>query len=85
VKLSRRDRETIDVEAIRRLHNDDTDGLIRVSELNEDRLYHWLVMDSPTVVRGDLDKSIQYAKALRKVVRSERPDYLSPPETGLLS
>jgi hypothetical protein len=73
----------INVEAIRRLNNHDTDALIRVLELNEDRLYAWLVMDSITVIWEDLDGAIQYVKALREAVRSERPDYVSPYE-GLL-
>ena len=68
----------IDVEAIRRLNNFDTDALIAVLELMEDHLYHWLVLGSVTEVRDDLDRSIEYVKALRQTVRSERPDYVSP-------
>ncbi|AFM26087.1 hypothetical protein [Desulfomonile tiedjei] len=73
----------IDMEMIRRLNNYDTDELIRVLELNEDRLYHWLVLDSITVVRDDLGSSIDYVTALREMIKSERPDYVSPYE-GLL-
>ena len=73
----------IDMEAIRRLNNHDTDALIAVLELNEDRLYHWLVLDSVTVVRDNLWRSIEYVKALRERVRSERPDYVSPYEAVL--
>lgn len=75
----------IDMEAIRRLNNHDTDALIAVLELNEDRLYHWLVLDSVTVVRDNLWRSIEYVKALRERVRSERPDYVSPYEGVLPS
>jgi hypothetical protein len=70
----------IDMEVIRRLNTYDTDALIVVLELNEDRLYHWLVMDSPTVVREDLSGSISFVKALRKLIKAERPDYVSPYE-----
>jgi hypothetical protein len=69
----------IGVKAIRRLNNYDTDALIAALELNEDRLYHRMVLGSVTVVREDLGKSIEYVKALREVVRSERPGYVSPP------
>ena len=40
----------IDMESIRRLNDDDVDSLVRVLELNEDRLYAWLVTGSVTVV-----------------------------------
>ena len=74
----------IDVEMIRRLNNYDTDALIRVLELNEDRLYAWLVLGSITVVREDLGKSIEYVKALREVIKeAQRPDYVSPYEAVL--
>ena len=73
----------IDVEAIRRLNNCDTHSIIRVLEINEDRLYHWLVLGSITVVLDDVDRSIQYANTLRKMVRSKRPDYVGPYEAVL--
>jgi len=57
-----------------------TRTLIRVLELNEGRLYAWPFLGYPTVVRDDLDRSIEYLKALRKVVRFEWPDYVSPYE-----
>ncbi len=43
-------------------------------ELNEDRLYHWLILDSDTVVRDDLESSINRVKALREMIKSERPE-----------
>jgi hypothetical protein len=46
-----------DLEVIRRLNNYDTDSFVRVLELNEDQLYAWLVLGSPTVVRETLDES----------------------------
>jgi hypothetical protein len=67
----------INMETILRLNNYDVDNLIGVLELNEERLYAWLVLDSPTVVREDLDGAIEYVKALREVIRTERPDYVS--------
>jgi hypothetical protein len=73
----------IDMEAIRRLNNCNADALIAVLALNEDRLYHWMVEGSVTVVRDDLDKSIEYVKALREMVRSERSDYVSSYEAAL--
>lgn len=73
----------IDVQAIRRLNNYDTDAMIRVLELNEDRLYAWLVQGTVTVVREDLDGSIEYVKPLLKTVRPERSDYVSPYEAEL--
>lgn len=73
----------IDVESVRRVNIYDTDSIIRVLEVNEDRLYHWMVLDSVTVVRDDLDRSIEYLKAFRERVRSERPDYVSPYEAVL--
>jgi hypothetical protein len=73
----------IDMEMIRRLNNQDTDALIRVLELNEDRLYNWLILDSPTVVREDLDGAIEYVRALREVIRDEKPDFISPYENLL--
>ena len=83
MKSSRRNSTMIDMEVIRRLNSYDTDALIAVLELNEDRIYQWLVLGSPTVVREDLDKSVEYLKALRETVRSELPDYVSPYETML--
>ncbi len=73
----------IDMKKILRQSNYDVDNLIGVLEINEDRLYAWLVLDSPTVVRDDLDGSIEYVKALRQAIKTERPDYLSPYETEL--
>jgi hypothetical protein len=73
----------IDMETIRRLNNYDADSLIAVLELNEDRLYAWLVLGSVTVVRDDLDASINYVKALREIIKAERPDYVSPYESVL--
>ena len=73
----------IHVEANRRLNDYDTDSLVRVPELHEGPLYHWLVLGFLTVVRDDLDRSIEYVKALREMVRSERPDYVSPYEAAL--
>jgi succinate dehydrogenase flavin-adding protein (antitoxin of CptAB toxin-antitoxin module) len=73
----------IDMERIRRLNNYDTDSLIAVLELNEDRLYAWLVMGSVTVVRDDLESSVNYVKALRDMIKAERPDYVSPYESLL--
>jgi hypothetical protein len=49
----------IDMESIHRLINYDTDYMIRVLELNEDRIYAWVVLDSPTVVRENLDGSVR--------------------------
>ena len=68
----------IDVEAIRRLNSDDVDSRLRILELNEDRLYSWLVEGSIAVVREDLGNSIEYVMALRKMIKAERPDYISP-------
>ena len=73
----------IDMEVIRRLNDYDVVALIRVLELNEDRLYHWLVLGSPTVVRDDLDGAVEYVRALRAVIKAERPDYVSPYEALL--
>jgi hypothetical protein len=73
----------VNMETIRRLNNYDTDAMIRVLELNEDRLYAWLVLGSVTVVRDDLDASINYVKALREIIKAERPDYVSPYESVL--
>lgn len=73
----------IDMETIRRLNNYDADELIEVLELNEDRLYAWLVLGSVTVVRDDLDGAIEYVKALREIIEAERPDYVSPYESVL--
>lgn len=73
----------IDMEVIRRLNNYDTDAMIRVLELNEDRLYHWFILDSPTVVREDLDGAVEHVKAPREMIKAERPDYMSPYETVL--
>lgn len=56
------------------MNNYDTDSLVRVQELNEDRLCPWLVMGSVTSVRDDLDGAVEYVKALRKVIRAERPN-----------
>ena len=44
-------------------------SLVRVLELNEDRLYAWLVEGSVTVVREDLGRSIEYVKALREMIK----------------
>jgi hypothetical protein len=71
------------MESVRRLNNYDTDALIRVLELNEDRLCAWLVMDSATVVWEDLGRSIEYVKALRQMIKAERPDYVSAYEAVL--
>jgi hypothetical protein len=73
----------INIETIRKLNNYDVDKLIGVLELNEDRLYAWLVEGSPTVVRDNLDESLEYVKQLREVIKRERPDYVSPYEAGL--
>lgn len=73
----------VKMETIRRLNNYDADSLIAVLELNEDRLYAWLVLGSVTVVRDDLDASIDYVKALREAIKAERPDYVSPYEALL--
>jgi hypothetical protein len=78
MKSSGRSSTKIDMEVIRRLNTDDTDAMIRLLELNEDRLCQWMVLDSATVVREDLDGSIEYVKALRKMIKAERPDYVSP-------
>lgn len=53
------------------------DSLVRVLEFNEDRLYALLIEGSVTVVREDLGRSIQYVKALREMIRAERPEYVS--------
>jgi transposase InsO family protein len=58
------------METIRRLNNYDTDAMIRVLELNEDRLYHWLVLGSATVVREDLDGAIEYVRALPEAIKA---------------
>jgi hypothetical protein len=42
-------------------------------------------LGSSTVLREKLDESIEYVKALREVLRSERPDYVSPYEAVLPS
>ncbi len=73
----------VNMETIRRLNNYDTDVLIAVLELNEAPLYAWLVLGSVTVVRDDLDSSINYVNALRELIRAERPDYVSPYESVL--
>jgi len=67
----------INVETVRRLNNDDVNSLVRVLELNEDRLYAWLVESSITVVREDLGRSIEYVKVLREAIKAERHDYVS--------
>jgi hypothetical protein len=58
MKSSRGNSTMIDVEMIRRLNSYDRDALTAVLELNEDRLYAWLVVGSVTVVRDDLESSI---------------------------
>jgi hypothetical protein len=73
----------INMETIRRLNNYHADKLIEVLELNEDRLCAWLVLGSVTVVRDDLESSINYVRALREIIKAERPDYVSPYETML--
>jgi hypothetical protein len=73
----------IDIGYIRRLNNYDTDAMIRLLELNEDRLYHWLVLGSLSVVREDLDRSIEFVQALRDLIRKENPDFISPHEALL--
>jgi hypothetical protein len=73
----------IDREVIRQLNNYDVDKLIGVLEINEDRLCHWLVLDSSTVVKDDLEESIEYVRALRQAIKWERPDYVSPYEALL--
>jgi hypothetical protein len=73
----------IAIETIVKLNNYSVDNLIGVLELNEDRLYAWLVEGSPTVVRDNLEGSIAYIKALREAIRAERPDYVSPYEAVL--
>ncbi len=73
----------VDIENVRRLNNYDVDYLVRVLELNEDRLYAWLIEGSVTVVREDLGRSIEYVRALREVIKAERPDYVSPYEALL--
>lgn len=72
-----------DKDMICRLNNNDLDAIIRLLELNADRLHAWLIEDAPTVVRGDLDASLNYVKTLREIVKTERPDYVSPYD-GLL-
>ncbi len=73
----------IDIEMIRRMNDYDVDKLIGVLDGNEDRLYHWLVLGSATVVRENLGESIDFVKALRKVIKAERPDFVSPYEDVL--
>ena len=73
----------VNMETIRRLNHDDMEKLIAVLELNEDRLYAWLVLGSVTVVRDDLDGAIEYVKTLREMIRTERPNYVSPYESVL--
>ena len=75
--------EMIDVEAIPRLNNYNTEVMIRVLELVGDRLYAWLVLGSPKVVRKNLDGAHEYVMALRKMVRNQRPDHMSPEEATL--
>jgi hypothetical protein len=75
----------IDIEVIRRLNNYDADRLIGVLEINEDRLYHWLVLGSATVVRENLGGAIELVRAPRAAITSERPDYVSPFEAVLPS
>jgi hypothetical protein len=69
-----------DLDLVMRMNGDNLDSLIDILELNENRLYAWLVEDSPTVVRDDLEGAIDYVRILRKRIRSERPDYVSPYE-----
>jgi hypothetical protein len=64
-------------------YNYETEALIDLYELNEDRLYAWLVLDSPTVVPGNLEKSVYHAKQLRAKIRTRRPEYVSPYEDVL--
>ena len=73
----------INMETILRLNDYDVDKLIGVLELNEDRLYAWLVEGSPTVVRDELEQSLEYVRQLRDVIKAERPDYVSPYEAAL--
>ncbi len=68
----------IDMERIRRLNKYDRNSLIAVLELNEDRLYVWLVVGSITAVRDNLESSINFVEPLRELIRSEWPDYVSP-------
>ncbi|AFM24879.1 hypothetical protein [Desulfomonile tiedjei] len=72
-----------DKDMIRRMNNNDLDAIIRLLELNEDRLHAWLIEDAPTVVRDDLDASVNYVRTLREIVKAERPDYVSPYESEL--
>jgi hypothetical protein len=83
MKSSGRNWTMFDVEVIRRLNNNDTDSLVRVLEINEDRLYACLVMVTVSVVWDGLDKSVEYVKALRETIKSERPDYVSHYEAVL--
>ncbi len=73
----------VDIENVRRLNNNDLDSLVRVLELNEDRLHAWLIEGSIAVVREDLGRTIEYVKALREAIKAERPDYVSPYEALL--
>jgi MerR family transcriptional regulator, heat shock protein HspR len=87
-----RDRAMIDMESIRRLNNCETNYKIRVLELNEERIYAWVVLDSPTVARENLDRSFEYVSTLRELIEADRLDYVNPSEallpfwcTGLLA
>jgi hypothetical protein len=68
----------IDINRIFQLNNQDLDSMIDVLELNEDRLYAWLVQGSPTVVIDDLDESVAYVRRLREFITARRPDYVGP-------
>lgn len=54
-----------------------------VLALNEDRLVAWLVFDSPTVVRDNLDGSLEQVRRLRKEILAKEPDFVSEYEAYL--
>jgi hypothetical protein len=79
MKLSiRRNSTIIDMDMTRRLNNYDVDRLIGVLTINEGELCHWMVQDSSTLVRNNLGGAVEYVKALREAIKTERPDYVSP-------
>jgi hypothetical protein len=63
--------------------NYDVDTSIDLLELNEERLYAWLVLDSPTVVRDDLEGAAEHVQRLRETIKAQRPEYVSPYEDVL--
>jgi hypothetical protein len=59
----------INVGTIRQVNYDGMDSPFGVLVLDDDRIYWWLILDSPEVVREDLDAAIEYVMALQADLR----------------